>query len=78
MSEKGQARIIEVYTCYQCPHRDHSGGYTKGGAFMLCNKTSPPRKLNPRAKPSTEPFHGRDFDGEIPAWCPLTKMEKES
>ena len=65
---------IEINTCADCKHSDHSGAFTKGGRQYLCQHRSNlvhdafcgaeyTRLLNPE-----EPTK---FPEEIPAWCCL-------
>lgn len=54
-------RAILIKECFGCPHWDHSGAFTPGGAKPLC------RKKDGRTLP-------RDRF-RIPGWCPLPRIQ---
>lgn len=65
---------ILVSSCNDCHYRDHSGGFTPGGAYPVCgNKETCLNRGNPwrnRMLPINDELH-RQYTGEIPKWCPL-------
>lgn len=60
---KGTIRIITIETCYDCPHDDHTGGFTPGGADSCCGHDDIVDKY--------DGMHTKSNDGVIPNWCPL-------
>jgi len=82
-------RAILIETCNTCPHRSHSGSYTKGGPWPVChgpgmwsweeiNETLEYNDPNAGQKWSppilpTDP-HNRQYTGVIPEWCPLPNI----
>ncbi len=67
----------EINNCRDCPHYDHTGAWTPGGAMSICRKTkSSQNKYGKRELPVTAVIgrHGnptRAYTGKIPDWCPL-------
>ena len=79
---RGKHRKIVIENCGQCPHMDHSGHFTPGGAYPLCSATKAPpgqRKFAMRILPwevgPDEPTQvpTRVFSYVIPDWCPLER-----
>jgi len=83
------SRKIVITSCVKCPYMNHSGAFTKGGAWPVChgpgvvnwsnvNKTlayNDP-EANEKWSPPILPVHepvGRQYSGVIPDWCPLEK-----
>ena len=77
-------RKIVIKTCSQCPHKDHSGHFTPGGAYPLCRAAKlplgdryPDYKGTCRVLPYTSGERVisraayRQPTYEIPDWCPL-------
>lgn len=69
--------VINIKNCNDCPHVDHSGGFTPGGAKDTCGNGN---TCMVRANIHTdEPYHWihrvlkEDKNGKliIPDWCPL-------
>jgi len=82
------SRMILIEGCNKCPHREHSGSFTKGGAWPVChfpnlvdwkelNKTldyNDP-EANVKWSPPILPVAvGRKWTGKIPEWCLLPKI----
>jgi len=79
------SRMIEIKNCSRCPHRDHSGAYTQGGAWPVChgpnvvdwasidvdyNDPKANEKWSPPILPVENRFTRTPTD-IIPTWCPL-------
>jgi len=68
-------RVTIINTCLECPHIDHSGGFTKGGAKRICGhgKIVECRGSDweKRVLPDQKGKH-------IPSWCPLIKVKTEN
>ena len=77
------SRKIVIENCGCCPEYDHSGAFTRGGAFPLCSKTRAPESQQKKYKWYCRilPFKVvwsevwgkeiRQYTGKIPGWCPL-------
>lgn len=72
-------RYIKIKNCLDCPDRSHSGSFTKGGAWPVCDNNDVCYK-RPGIKP--EDWYKRrlpcksgtrEYNGKIPAFCPLKK-----
>lgn len=75
---------VPVMTCHNCPHADHSGAFTPGGAKYLCRnretegKDWPDKDARIRNKLADDyPYFARirPADGIIPDWCPLPDLQ---
>ena len=82
------SRMIPIKSCQSCPHCDHSGAFTIGGAWPVChgpevvdwgtmdiNYNDP--DANTKWSPPILPVitkHCRSYNGKIPEWCPLPKI----
>jgi len=66
-------RKIIITSCHGCPFRDHSGGFTPGGAKPICMKTDPTRVLPFTAGLDHRDVPTRVATNVIPSWCPLPK-----
>lgn len=70
-------KSITIRTCFDCPHRGHSGRFTPGGAIPLCNKCPDKNARYNRKELPWEPgvtprgTPTRKATGVIPNWCPL-------
>ena len=71
-------KMIIIESCKKCPHIDHSGNFTLGGAKPMCGEGSAvnPKENRPFLKYRTmyndltdRPY--RVLKGPIPSWCPL-------
>ena len=64
---------IEINTCHRCPHADHSGAFTPGGAKPVCNHDAVLRRVQESGVPDY--YHWRHRirpnGGRVPRWCPL-------
>lgn len=68
----------QVSNCSECPHWDHSGGFTQGGSIPLCRAGNKRRELpfawvGGTVDQATGQRHGqkRQHANVIPMWCPL-------
>jgi hypothetical protein len=66
---------VNIMTCADCRHQDHSGAFTKGGAQMICGHSNaaevlnvPPEIWKRRVLDKDNPCKIPDY---IPKWCPL-------
>ena len=68
-------RKIVINSCRDCPHKDHSGRYTEGGAWPVCSHHDVCYTIKDTSwKQRKLPVDGnktRVYTGEIPDWCPL-------
>jgi len=58
--------VTNIRTCHDCPHKDHTGSFTKGGAKDCCNhrKTVESKGYDCFNRIIKDP-------NKIPGWCPL-------
>jgi hypothetical protein len=75
-------KVISIKRCSQCPHSDHSGAFTKGGAWPVCHgpgvnadwgniKYNDPKAGKKWSPPILPTDKDRNRIDEIPDWCPL-------
>ena len=77
-------KYIEVKTCYDCPHSDHTGAFTKGGSKPCCNHDEIVRTKGNDCFDRVIPYK-TDYDRMIPAripkkipeWCPLPDLQNK-
>ena len=55
-----------IKTCADCPHRDHTGAFTKGGAKWCCGHDETCRTRGYDCFKRVIKNHDK-----IPGWCPL-------
>ena len=72
--------ITNIDNCEQCPHNDHTGGFTQGGAKPTCGH---PETIDSkghdcflRVIPYFTTRRGIHMPKMIPAWCPLNDAPK--
>jgi len=67
---------IDIQSCKDCRHIDHSGAYTPGGAKLICVHDGACSKRNKAY--GRYDWHQRllSNDGTIPHWCPLKRGSK--
>lgn len=73
------SRYLKVESCKECPFRDHSGGFTKGGPQLLCNnpKTEKvPAGLFHYKRPLLNKKNPTQWSEQIPDFCPLLKIDE--
>ena len=77
-------KYIKIKTCDDCPHSDHTGAFTKGGAKPCCNHDEVVRtKGNDCFNRVIE--YKTDYDRvpparvpkRIPEWCPLPDLQNK-
>jgi hypothetical protein len=69
---------VNIKTCKDCRHRDHSGAFTEGGAKPICGHSgSIMSGKKAKLEGIKNPYHWKyrvlDSDLNIPNWCPLKK-----
>lgn len=74
-------KAIKLVSCALCPHKDHSGNFTPGGAYPVCNlmerDRTDTRHVNYHGNRRVLLYvyagpHGlRHPTYKIPDWCPL-------
>ena len=81
---------IVIESCSTCPHKDHSGQFTPGGAYPLCRKAKLPegekypdykgtsRVLPYKVGERYNHIPCRQATYEIPDWCPLEDDMQQS
>jgi len=75
--------VTKVKNCSECPHVDHSGAFTPGGAYPLCDKSAAPPeqagkhsyKGGRRIIPFSTKNNERMIKKGIPKWCPLQEYD---
>lgn len=66
-------RVIEVKSCKVCWNRDHKGAFGNPSYIPVCRKTG--KELPYETHPDGRGGLYAQVTGEIPEWCPLTKVE---
>ena len=62
-------KVLVIRDCSDCPHHDHSGAFTKGGAKQICGHRHTVQDRGAdwfKRKISNYP--------EVPFWCPLMSV----
>ena len=62
-------KYIEVKSCNDCPHSDHTGAFTKGGAKPCCNHDEVVRTKGNDCFERVIPYK-TDYDRKPPARIP--------
>jgi len=66
------AKIIEISSCGECPHLDHTGAFTPGGAKPICgHEQAVAERLGKEGGLSGLRLMKRRGVVRIPQWCPL-------
>ena len=69
---------IELLSCMDCRHKDHSGAFTPGGAKPVCDHDDAP--CGPTSIKAEDRYHWKyrviNKYPEIPSWCPLKNGSK--
>jgi hypothetical protein len=78
---------VEIKSCLECKHCDHTGAFTKDGAKPCCNHNKTVEKFGYNCFKRVIPYHtsfDETFHREIrtpktiPVWCPLRQEEMKS
>ena len=72
-------KYILIKSCDDCPHRSHTGAFTKGGAKPSCNHPATVelkgndvfKRIIPYKRESIDTVHFLCVPKSIPDWCPL-------
>ena len=60
---------VEVNSCRQCRHRDHSGGFTHGGARGICGHSDSCKERKSIDEFKTEyPMYADEMNGDMKNW----------
>ena len=60
---------VEVNNCRQCRHRDHSGGFTHGGARGICGHSDSCKERKTIAEFEAEyPMYAGEMSGDKKNW----------
>jgi len=69
-------KYIKIENCSQCPHKDHSGKFTPGGAYPICNHDKVCYEIKELSwKTRILPNNNRIYTNIIPNWCPLEDIK---
>lgn len=60
-------KMITFHSCHNCPHVDHSGAFTVGGAKTICGHNETCKKRGYEWYKRTI----KSMKGKFPSWCPL-------
>jgi hypothetical protein len=64
--------IVDIQTCKDCRHIDHSGAFTPGGAKLICGHREACNLATLGIKaPEKYDWKYRILPNIIPDWCPL-------
>jgi len=64
-------KVIVINDCSVCPNRDHSGGFTPGGAKQICSHSHTINDQGPDWNKRIIPNYPA-----IPFWCPLQSVSE--
>lgn len=67
---------FDLKNCYECKHKDHTGGFSQGGSKSVCDhpnakESATKRGVSKRLFLSGKSIWLKDIDKKIPNWCPL-------
>lgn len=60
--------IVTINKCIDCHHKNHTGGFTRGGAKPCCDHNETIKKKGSDCFKRILPV-----TGNMPGWCPLRK-----
>ena len=65
---------VNIGTCMDCRHKDHSGAFTPGGAKAICGHDyAPEGPKNDKENRYHWKYRVIENWPKIPEWCPLKK-----